>query len=370
MIKKIYNEFNKFFIKSNMKSSYLDYQLITQRNFSAIVALFVALFNGLLLLPDLILIDKDNEKLIILILRLIYSSLLIGFYANIKKFRSFGHFSFVVTFLELFEVFIFLFVLSKYNPPDFMIQSMGMMIINIVIFLFPNRWFNMLFVSILSTSGFLIYSYIKLNPSDFMTGMIYLIISIALCSIFAFNLDKHQYNEFIAKNELIRINSTDQLTNAFNRYKLIEEFDKWEKYCRRYNLPMSLILFDIDKFKNVNDDNGHILADSVLVELVTLIVGQLRSSDVLARWGGDEFILLLPNTAVSDAANICERVRKTIEEFSFTNSIKITCSFGITGMKADSNLDSMLEEADKTMYIAKNLGGNSIKFQNSVNSLT
>lgn len=363
MFKKAFVELQKYKEQSEIKKAYFDYLLMINKKHIVLIILIVAFFNCTLLIPDINFIDNTQSKLLIILFRTVFSLTLILFSFNIKIIKSFNTFSKILTFLELFEIFIFLFVLNQYNPPDFLIQTLGLLIIIIAVFLFPNRWKYMLGVSISSVVGFLICSYLTitdLNYFHFSAGAVYLAIATLLCAIFAFNTEKHQFNEFAAKSELIRINSIDLLTKAANRYKLAEEADKWVKYCKRYNQPLSLVLFDIDNFKKINDEHGHNYADNVLIELVNLMMNKLLSSDVLARWGGDEFILLLPNTDKENAFNLSERLRKEIENFHFNENIMITCSFGVVGMKEYLNLDSMIEEADNTMYSAKKLGGNKV----------
>ena len=256
-------------------------------------------------------------------------------------------------------------MLNQYDPPNFMIQTMGLLIINIAVFLVPNRWFYMLFISIGGTAGFFIYSLLIIKDLDmieFWAGVVYLLVAISLCALFAYNADKHQFREFTVKEELVYLNSTDQLTKAWNRSKLFDEFNAWQNDCNKLDCPISLALLDLDKFKDINDTHGHSLADSLLVDLVALINSHLRSTDVLVRWGGDEFILLLPNTYLNDAAIILERIRKIIEGSSFSAAMNITCSFGVVERKENSDLDTMIERADHFMYAAKRRGGNCVLF--------
>ena len=361
------NKLKKYVCLSDQKSAFYDYQLTAFHKYIGLVAFVLGIFNIALLIPDLIFMNGMSKKLFIIIFRLVFSGMLFLLSYKFKKITKMIVLFEIGTVFELLSIVEFLFVLNLYYQPDFMIQAMGMLIINIAVFLFPNRCLNMFVVSILGTAGFLIYSFFVMKPlnlEEFWAGVVYLSLAIFLCSLFALEIDKHQYNEFIAKKELIHLSSTDQLTQAWNRNKLVNEFNELQKYYGEHNLPLTLALLDIDKFKVVNDQNGHCIADTVLVEMVKLINCNLRSTDILVRWGGDEFILLFPNTYLGDTTVILERIRTAIEEFIFTDSIKITCSFGAVEKKDSFDLDTMIRRADSLMYAAKDLGGNRVQYDN------
>ena len=348
---------------SDERRSFYNYQLACHRRYIGTVALVFGIFNALLLIPDFILIGDMSKKTVILLFRVLFSGMLFLLFRRSEKIKGITAFLNIITAFEFLAIAEFLLVLNLYNQPNFMIQAMGMLIINIAVFLIPNRWLNMLVVSILGTAGFLIYAALFMRSSDsgeFWAGAVYLCLALLLCSLFALELDQHQFNEFTAKRELITLSSTDQLTRAWNRKKLFDEFSRLQESHRDSQLPLTLVLMDIDKFKSINDQNGHSVADAVLVEMVDLINRHLRSTDILVRWGGDEFILLFPNTELETAAGILERIRKTIEKSTFAGSVKITCSFGAVEKKGSIDLDVMVEQADNLMYAAKSLGGNHV----------
>ena len=184
--------------------------------------------------------------------------------------------------------------------------------------------------------------------------------AITLCAVFAYYFHRYQYGEYVAKSELQNIYSTDRLTKVGNRIKLEEEADRWMEFCSRHNLELSLVLIDIDNLKQINDEYGHLIGDHVLFDTAQVMCAQLRKNDVCARWGGDEFVLLLPYTGVEKARALSERIRKTVSEHLFRTHIKITCSFGIAGIKKGCSLEQLIEQADHTMYLAKKEGKNSV----------
>ena len=136
------------------------------------------------------------------------------------------------------------------------------------------------------------------------------------------------------------------------------------KKARRYNEVFSVLLFDIDNFKNYNDNNGHPAGDELLKSLAEIVERSLRKSDFFARYGGEEFVIILPETSREAAATMGENIRKVIELYPFVNqgkqpSGKVTASFGISTYPDDSkNAEEMIEHADLALYRAKDKGRN------------
>jgi polar amino acid transport system substrate-binding protein len=167
-----------------------------------------------------------------------------------------------------------------------------------------------------------------------------------------------------AVNKKLEISSqTDKLTSLYNRAKLDTILEQEIKYKKRYETSLSLIIADIDYFKNINDTYGHVIGDIILKEFAHIISKNIRETDYVGRWGGEEFILIFPQTKDSDAHIITENLRKIIEENNFYNNIKITASFGINECK-DDNPTKCVSKADKALYEAKNSNRNCVKVFN------
>ncbi len=154
----------------------------------------------------------------------------------------------------------------------------------------------------------------------------------------------------------------DQLTGLFNRQKFNEIFKKEIKREKRYNNNLSLIIFDIDNFKNFNDDFGHNVGDEVLKIISKVLLENIREHDSVARWGGEEFLVLLPQTDELGAKNVAEKIRKAIESYKRDDIPRqITASFGVTRFKEDDNETSVLKKADDALYKAKKEGKNRVE---------
>jgi diguanylate cyclase (GGDEF)-like protein len=161
-------------------------------------------------------------------------------------------------------------------------------------------------------------------------------------------------------SELERRATRDALTGAHNRMKFDELLEAEIRRCKRYGRTMSLVMFDIDCFKAVNDRYGHAAGDTVLRQLVALISDHIRECDVFARWGGEEFVILLPETTLDDALAVSEKLRQTIEEHSFEIVETLTCSFGVTQMLHDDCHESLNKRVDDSLYEAKRNGRNMV----------
>ena len=161
------------------------------------------------------------------------------------------------------------------------------------------------------------------------------------------------------------IATIDSLTGVLNRRGLEDASIKMQDICKRINLSMAVVLIDIDYFKKVNDTYGHLVGDDVLRHIAKTISGILRSSDVLGRYGGEEFCAFLPNTTESDALGLAERIRVGIEatpiKLGANVNLKTTVSIGVAdSVRAGYDFKGLLATADSAMYGAKNGGRNRV----------
>jgi diguanylate cyclase (GGDEF)-like protein len=153
---------------------------------------------------------------------------------------------------------------------------------------------------------------------------------------------------------------TDELTQIDNRARFNILFDKAIEESKKDQSDLSIILLDIDNFKQVNDSYGHAAGDKVLKLFTTLILDNIRTIDSFSRWGGEEFVLLLSGTALEDAKTIAEHLRLIIEKYDFGINNKLTCSFGVTVAHDSDTSESLFERVDKALYQAKNNGRNRV----------
>ena len=162
---------------------------------------------------------------------------------------------------------------------------------------------------------------------------------------------------------LITLSVTDPLTSAYNRRYFINALDFEISRANRYKTVFSLIMLDIDHFKDVNDNYGHDAGDEVLKGLAGMMNNGIRKSDVFARWGGEEFMILLSGTDIDNAKVIADKLLSEVRDLVFIKTGKITASFGVTEYILEESLDSILKRVDELVYKAKNDGRNCIRLQ-------
>lgn len=155
---------------------------------------------------------------------------------------------------------------------------------------------------------------------------------------------------------LLQEAETDELTGLSNRRKiervLAREFDRAMRYAR----PLSIVMIDVDHFKRVNDSYGHGVGDVVLMSIARRIRKRLRVSDHVGRWGGEEFILICPETDTTDAMLVADRIRRTIKQKPIRTAGTMTASFGVATYNGQGDYEVLIAEADKYLYAAKEQG--------------
>ena len=215
---------------------------------------------------------------------------------------------------------------------------------------------------------------------------VYLLLTVTISSVAAVRTDTHKRRQYLNNLRLQYQVITDPLTHLYNRQKFDEELDRELRRAQRSGAPLSLAILDIDNFKQINDRFGHHYGDLVLVELARRLKKIVRVTDVLARWGGEEFVLLLPATSLQQGVELAERLRASINEISvelslsseqnftgdrltiapsdvygFPESISVSCSFGVALNHPDDTPVSIVQRADAMLYRAKNTGKNRVE---------
>lgn len=180
--------------------------------------------------------------------------------------------------------------------------------------------------------------------------------------LFAFYVIGNAYVYMKKRKELTEVANLDPLTKVYNRKKFNEEFSSYAKLAYRQSKNLGLIIFDIDDFKYVNDKFGHNEGDEVLKSLAECVSNTIRESDVFARWGGEEFIVLMYDVDEEKVTSTSERIRKEIESHYFANVGLITVSLGCTCSDEIYLVKDMVDKADSALYLAKDTGKNKTVF--------
>ncbi len=207
-----------------------------------------------------------------------------------------------------------------------------------------------------------------INVADKLTGEVFseddLNLLLSFTNYASIVLERETY--YSMSEELKTISMTDQLTSLFNRRYFLQRLFEESERVRRNNGCFSLFVIDVDDFKPLNDEYGHLAGDDALKETAAVISEEVRAIDVVARIGGEEFSVILPGTARDDAAVIAERIRGAVEGLKFdakrfSPDTRLTVSIGLAEFPYDAdNLEDLIHNADKAMYEAKGMGKNRV----------
>ena len=168
-----------------------------------------------------------------------------------------------------------------------------------------------------------------------------------------------QYHEAIYRMTIV-----DGLTGAYNMRYFHEQLESELARAHRYDRPLSLVMIDIDHFKRVNDEHGHLVGDRVLERVAKLVQDRLRPSDVFARYGGEEFVILLPETDLTGAQTFADQIRKKLAQGPLeagATTVAVTASFGVAEREAGAGATTLLTHADACLYEAKAAGRNTVR---------
>ncbi|MCO7227229.1 ABC transporter substrate-binding protein [Pleionea sp. CnH1-48] len=160
-----------------------------------------------------------------------------------------------------------------------------------------------------------------------------------------------------------QLSKTDSLTQLNNRMNLDSALIKETARANRFTRPLSVIMLDIDHFKEINDTYGHTHGDRVLMHVANLLKQGVRESDMVGRWGGEEFMILCPETDLKGAVTLAEKIREQIAESQFVGGIRTTCSFGVTQVETNELPEALTERVDCLLYQAKSKGRNRVEHE-------
>jgi diguanylate cyclase (GGDEF)-like protein len=199
-----------------------------------------------------------------------------------------------------------------------------------------------------------------------LSNLLYALLVMPLIALLAYRvtamtttLKKQHADLEAAMGKLKELATRDELTRTHNRRHMNELLRIQQAHHKRHGQPLSLALIDIDLFKSVNDRHGHAVGDEVLRGFAQVAQSQMRTADLLGRWGGEEFLVVMPNTTRADALVALNRLQERLAEVATSvmpQGLKITFSAGVTAVEPEERLDAAIERADQAMYRAKSRG--------------
>lgn len=254
---------------------------------------------------------------------------------------------------------IHVYMAIHFSPVDLIFEVLDLVYITFGLFIIPNRWITNICTSAFLTAVFIVFTPLTIPTLESGTKIIltiYLLSQTLIIGTLMYRINKHKRLNYLQQLELEELAKTDALTKSSNRAACDLTL---EQMCSA-NCDFSLILIDLDDFKQVNDLHGHVAGDKVVVKIVETIKKGIRQDDIIARWGGEEFIVILPHTSRERAEEIAERIKEQIVMLEHNEIGKVTASFGVTAFIEGDNTESIINRADKLLYVAKNQGKNKV----------
>ncbi|MEJ6952291.1 GGDEF domain-containing protein [Natronospora cellulosivora (SeqCode)] len=351
------------FADNNIEKKYLATQLSVDIKYNKFLLPILGIINFLFLIPDYI-NNNLSTFLLIFILRLtvlLYSLYL--YYKSLYDIKDKNTLYRNNTRYEVVFISSFLIIAYIYNSFAFVIQSLWMVLLIIgVFFLIPNKLLKKIIISVFTS--FIFYTISFFHHGNNLT-YIYAISAFTFVLIFlsaysVFHTDRSRRIIFLEQEKYKEISIRDPLTGIYNKRKFLEDLAYHIKEVKRYKSNLSLIIFDIDNFKEINDHYGHSTGDKVLINICKIIEDLIRDLDIFSRIGGEEFAIILPNTKLIDAKALANRLCISISNNLFHNIENITCSFGV-GQFSKGDQMNFFDSVDEALYKAKKSGKNRVE---------
>ena len=349
------------FRNPEVEADFMEYEKASSLQLVRILILVMGFAFGLFAISDYYYFHMDSTFIISLILRCIGFLAAISAYFLAGRFTRFNDTLFMITLAEMLIFVIYLSYLYTREISAPTLQLMYVMLQMLTVFLIPNRWKNSLAAGFAIWAGYLIFFAFYSNPLEtpaLIQQGLYLGVCFVSCSIFLYGRESMERKHFAAEQLLEFMSITDRLTGIYNRGRFEYVLNLWIKNMRHD--PFCLLLFDIDDFKRVNDRFGHHAGDKVLVGISEIITANIRDDDIFARWGGEEFVVLLSRIDIDTATELAERLRKAIEANQFSEAGHITISIGLVQYRRGEPIEELMKRVDEKMYQAKREGKNRV----------
>jgi len=348
--KAIQKKFDQWMIKSNI----LQIRLVSA--LTGLLYMIAALINSLIVSGDIL-------SLMITIHLYIMPPFL--FLISLMTFKN-----------DLYRLFIFLlitapvgatignlFITSKLEDPALYMTELYL----IIFWIFTVSGLRLWQSTISATATVIVilivtYFFFSLTLESFVMHCFWILASFSFGFLGAYLLERSYKEVFSTHEQLTQLAVTDKLTGLYNRTKMDELLQDVLNHNIHSHRKFGLVILDIDHFKEINDTFGHQVGDTILKELGNLITEDLRTTDKVIRWGGEEFMLLYVETDQEEVLELVEKLRLKIAQHQFSSSVKITASFGLTHYNKGDTIDAIIKRADDALYNAKHNGRNRIKF--------
>lgn len=363
-------KYNKLFATladSELEKEFLEHERESILKYLRPGMLVLGIIFFLFIIPDYFLNPSAQVFKTILVTRAVFLILIVFFFIMLGKKEIQSNLHNWISVYALIVTVSYLLIYYQYEASGgsspFFVQSLAVVVFILIFFSIDSHWLHMVIISFLLSAGFIVVTGIRqegITPSGVFAVYVYILLALVISSFSAYRINIYKRMQFISRCELKRLSEEDGLTGIYNRSKFDKELDRWLDLARRYEHSFAMIMFDIDNLKTINDLYSHITGDKVLIEFAGLVQKELRSSDIFARWGGDEFIILLPNTGLDQAVQMAERIRDVVMSHNFNQVGTVSCSFGVAVYEKGDDRNTIVQRVDNRLYSAKKNGKRSI----------
>ena len=314
-------------------------------------------------LADFFIIEKPIHIIVALFLRILVFLCMSSFVLLINRNVRQITYHKLLNLYKIITIISFIIIFSFYGKSSMTVQSFEVIIIILGFNMFTNSYKNKTILNVSFFMVFILFSIIILNVSfpEVLMNFAHLVLIIAFLTTYEGRIQLYKRQMFAREFDLKTSLDFDNLTGAFSKQKFEHEVDKILKRVSLRNQNVHMVIFDLDDFKKINDTYGHNMGDIILKSVATIVKDQLRSSDIFARWGGEEFAIIFENMTDTTVNFVVERIKSAIFENDFGINSKISCSFGIASYKKSDSFGTMFIRADELMYLAKQNGKNKVE---------
>ena len=353
------------FRNKEVESEFREHEKASSFSIVRIMLLLMGVTFALFSIYDYFTIGGDSSFTTVLFLRGAALVVTIAAFFLAGKFKLYEHTLVVIILVILFIFAIFLVSLYLRESHEPSLRFMTVILFLLGVFLIPSVWKFSLIGSLIILGSYIIfcnaiqvYYPVLAGPMLLSQQIVYLSVCLIFCAIFIYGREHSQRRHFAAEKLMEHMIITDRLTGIYNRGRFEYILDLWVKNLRHG--PFCLTLFDIDDFKKVNDRFGHNVGDQVLIAVTEAVNANIRDTDVFARWGGEEFVVLFDEVELYKGIVLAERLRKAVEDNNHGEAGTVTISLGIVEYKRGETMLDLVERADAKMYEAKRAGKNKV----------
>jgi len=354
------------FSERSIETDFRTYELDAgYRSLSCILPLLGAIFLGFSL-PDLLVLGQGGFRTALFLARLVFFIVSVAALRFLRSDVTLLRREFVLAGVTVFGIAVFGFAMFMYRDGNVYLQAMSVLLMVAAQSLVPNRFSVSVAISLVIVAIGVVSVEFRAESMPMMTKAALLVDSLLMtliCSIIWLRTCRSRRHEYLKSMELEHISRTDPLTGLGNRRYLADRLTEAQSRSSRYGESYALILVDLDRFKNLNDNFGHEAGDEALKETGRRFTAALRSEDSLSRWGGEEFVILLSYATVDAALESARRLRLVLSSTPMNLVGRVTASFGVTLLRSSEALADAVARADLALYRAKDAGRDRVEFE-------